>query len=46
MTATNFDLAPASKTVDGLLAVPMDIQRVTIRLGLYITSCLVMIFVI
>ena len=24
---TNFPLAPASKTVDGLVAVPMDIQQ-------------------
>ena len=32
MPSTNFDLAPPSKTVNGLLAVPMDIQRVTATL--------------
>src|SRR5262245_66539059 len=32
MASTNFDLAPASKTVDGLLAVPIDIQRITATL--------------
>lgn len=30
--ATNFDLAPPSKTVDGLLAVPIDIQQVNATL--------------
>jgi hypothetical protein len=28
MTSTNFDLAPPARTVDGLFAVPADIQRV------------------
>lgn len=30
---TNFDLAPPSKTVDGLVAVPMDISKVTANLA-------------
>lgn len=30
--ATNFDLAPPVKTVDGLLAVPIDIQKITASL--------------
>jgi hypothetical protein len=30
---TNFDLAPPPKTVDGLLAVPIDIQKVTANLA-------------
>lgn len=29
MSNTNFDLAPVPKTVDGLLAVPIDIQQLT-----------------
>ncbi len=29
---TNFDLAPPPKTVDGLLAVPIDISTITARL--------------
>jgi hypothetical protein len=32
MPETNFDLAPPSKTVDGIKAVPIDIQRVTAAL--------------
>ena len=32
MTDTNFDLAPPAKTVDGLLAVPIDVQRITANL--------------
>jgi hypothetical protein len=28
MTTTNFDLAPPSKMVDGLLAVPIDIETI------------------
>jgi hypothetical protein len=32
MATTNFDLVPPPKTVDGLFAVPIDIQRVTARL--------------
>lgn len=32
MPSTNFDLAPPSKTVNGLLAVPMDIQRISATL--------------
>ena len=32
MAATNFDLAPPPKTVDGLKAVPIDVQHVTARL--------------
>lgn len=32
MPDTNFDLAPPPKTVDGLLAVPIDIQRITASL--------------
>ena len=32
MPSLNFDLAPPAKVVDGLLAVPMDIQRVTAAL--------------
>lgn len=28
---TNFDLAPSGKTVDGLAAVPIDIQHITAR---------------
>ena len=28
MTSTNFDLAPPARTVDGLFAVPADIQQV------------------
>jgi len=32
MAPTNFDLAPPAATVDGLLAVPCDIQRVTATL--------------
>lgn len=32
MPTTNFDLAPVAKTVDGLLAVPIDIQRITATL--------------
>ena len=27
---TNFDLAPPTKTVDGLLAVPIDIHKMTV----------------
>src|SRR2546426_4452823 len=30
--ATNFDLAPPAKTVDGLQAVPIDIQKITASL--------------
>jgi hypothetical protein len=33
MTSTNFDLAPPAKTVDGLLAVPIDIQHIVARLS-------------
>jgi hypothetical protein len=32
MPNTNFDLAPPAKLVDGLSAVPIDIQRITARL--------------
>jgi hypothetical protein len=32
MADTNFDLAPPSKTVDGLKAVPIDIQKITATL--------------
>lgn len=32
MHTTNFDLAPPLKTVDGLVAVPIDIQQITARL--------------
>src|SRR5262245_61463253 len=32
MANTNFDLAPPAKTVDGLYAIPIDIQRITARL--------------
>jgi hypothetical protein len=32
MPSTNFDLAPPAKTVDGLLAVPIDIQQITAHL--------------
>jgi hypothetical protein len=32
MTVTNFHLAPPPKSVDGLLAVPIDIQRITATL--------------
>jgi hypothetical protein len=32
MSTTNFDLAPAGKTVDGLAAVPIDIQHVVAAL--------------
>lgn len=32
MTDTNFHLAPPAKVVDGLLAVPIDIQRITAEL--------------
>jgi hypothetical protein len=32
MASTSFSLAPPAKTVDGLLAVPIDIRRVTARL--------------
>ena len=32
MPTTNFDLAPPGKTVDGLAAVPMDIQQITAAL--------------
>lgn len=32
MAQTNFDLAPAPKLVDGLLAVPIDIQRISASL--------------
>ena len=28
MTSSNFDLAPPAKLVDGILAVPIDIERV------------------
>ena len=31
--ATNFDLAPPAKTVDGLQAVPIDIQKITASLA-------------
>ena len=30
--ALNFDLAPPAKTVDGLVAVPIDIQKITASL--------------
>jgi hypothetical protein len=33
MADTNFDLAPPSKTVDGLKAVPIDIQKITATLA-------------
>jgi len=32
MANTNFDLAPPAKTVDGLVAVPIDIQKITATL--------------
>src|SRR4051812_18531055 len=32
MSSTNFDLAPPSKTVDGLIAVPIDIQQISAKL--------------
>jgi hypothetical protein len=32
MATTNFDLAPPAKTVDGLTAIPIDIQHVAARL--------------
>jgi len=32
MPGTNFDLAPPVKTVDGLKAVPIDIQKITASL--------------
>jgi hypothetical protein len=32
MSKTNFNLAPSTKTVDGLLAIPMDIQTITASL--------------
>jgi len=33
MTKTNFDLAPPTKLVDGLLAVPIDIDVDKLKLG-------------
>src|SRR5437764_7813344 len=32
MPSTNFDLAPPAKAVDGLLAVPIDIQQIAASL--------------
>lgn len=32
MSNTNFDLAPPAKSVDGLLAIPIDIQKITASL--------------
>lgn len=32
MSATNFDLAPPAKIVDGLMAVPIDVRRITASL--------------
>jgi hypothetical protein len=33
MSGTNFDLAPPAKIVDGLMAVPIDIQQITANLS-------------